>query len=146
MQSGASSAYKLFYGDIQKTYEHIQSRGKVLRGERVASHNKELRQEAIRAENVQKFYNICLQPDGTIKLPLTETASEAEKTRAAWFEGLPGYYQEGLLLEDVEKINKFLSSLSVEDSEREARLATEAGFIQFEEAGDEETEEVESAI
>lgn len=45
---------------------------------------------------------------------------------------------EGLLLEDVEKINAYLGSLPPEEASYQANLAAKSGFIQFEEDEEEE--------
>lgn len=89
-------------------------------------------------ERLKKLYNSFLQSDGSFKMPLSDTPSEQELKTAEWFNGLPQSYQEGLLTEDVDKINAFLSSLAPEESEREAKRAVEAGFIQMEEIEEDE--------
>jgi hypothetical protein len=44
---------------------------------------------------------------------------------------------EGLLLEDVEKINNYLGSLDPQEAQYQADLACKAGFIQFQEDDEE---------
>lgn len=44
---------------------------------------------------------------------------------------------EGLLTEDIEKINQYLSSLEPEEAEYQANLAVKAGFISFQEEPEE---------
>jgi cell division cycle protein 37 len=105
------------------------------------NHHKNLQDAKEHQERMQAIYDSFLQPDGTLTHPVTESDSEALKARAEWFNALPESYKQGLLLEDVDKINEYLSSLSPEDGEREAKLAIDAGFIQFESA--EEDEEAE---
>jgi hypothetical protein len=46
---------------------------------------------------------------------------------------------DGLLLEDVDKINNYLTTLPPEEADYQAQMAVKAGFIQMEE----EIEEVE---
>jgi hypothetical protein len=44
------------------------------------------------------------------------------------------------LLEDVDSINKYLTSLPPEEADYQAQMAVKAGFIQMEEEGDEEVD------
>jgi hypothetical protein len=51
---------------------------------------------------------------------------------------------EGLLLEDVDKINAYLSSLSPEEADFQAKIAAQSGFIRFEEDEEENEESLAS--
>ncbi|KAI8922778.1 Cdc37 N terminal kinase binding-domain-containing protein [Entophlyctis helioformis] len=138
LEGGKSSAHTLFFSDVNKTYEHIQKRGIVLRGERIASRNKQNEERAAHEAKIREIYNTFLQPDGTLKFPLSDTPSEESLARAEWFNSLPQYAQEGLVLEDIDKINQFLTSIKPEEADRHAKFAIECGFIQVQ---DEEAEE-----
>ncbi|KAI8892950.1 Cdc37 N terminal kinase binding-domain-containing protein, partial [Globomyces pollinis-pini] len=131
-----SNAQKLFFEDVDKTYEHITNRGAILRKERLDKKQAQLQQEKARKELIESF----TQPDGTFKLPVGESPSEMELKQAEWFDNLPHDYKVGLLYEDVDKINAYLGSLPEEEASYQAQLAVKAGFIQFEEEDDEELE------
>lgn len=130
----------------KKTFEHIVRRGAVLRNERIVNHKKQLVAAAEYQERLESLYKTFLQADGSLKHPISDTPTEEERSRAAWFDALPKFFQriywlivEGLLTEDVDKINEYLSSLSPEESEVSAKMAIDSGFIQFEtEGGDED--------
>ena len=111
-----------------------------------------LQESAQRQAALQEYYEKCLQPDGTLALPVGENPSEQLLEKAKWFNALPHYYKgirykvsninyniiEGLLLEDVEKINQYLSALNPEEAETEAQRAIDAGFIHVSEEEGEE--------
>jgi hypothetical protein len=84
-------------------------------------------------EKRKEIYESFLQPDGSLTLPLGPEPTEMELKQAEWFDNLPEYYKQGLLTEDVDKINQYLSSLEPEEAEHQANLAVKAGFINFQE-------------
>eukprot|EP00842_Homolaphlyctis_polyrhiza_P005605 jgi/Hompol1/6045/HPOL_004823-RA len=147
LYSGGQSAHALFDADVSKTYEHIQKRGKIIRAERIADRQKAIKERQEHEAKLKAIYNTFLQEDGSLVFPLPESPSESQLERAKWFSELPRYAQEGLLLEDVEKINQFLSTLNPDEAERNARFAIECGFINVEEEdggaadGDDEADE-----
>ena len=128
-----TQAQTLFFTDLENTFNHIQKRAKVLRIEKLQiekEHQQRLKQ---RQELYQKFK----QADGTLKLPVGQEPTEMELKQKEWFDVLPEYYKEGLLLEDVEKINRYLGSLKPEEADYQSKIACKAGFISFQ---DEESE------
>ncbi|KAI8904721.1 Cdc37 N terminal kinase binding-domain-containing protein [Gorgonomyces haynaldii] len=122
LQSGSQNAQTMFFRDIESTYQHISTRGAILRAEHVEQHKK--RQEEM--QKVLENYKRFQQPDGTLKFPLGSTPSEDETKKAQWFD-------KGLLLGDVDKINQFLGTLEKDETEHHAQMAVECGFIQVEE-------------
>lgn len=143
---------------MNKTYEHIIKRGAVLRQDRVEKKIEHEKQQAKKKDIYESFK----QPDGTLKLPLGPDPTDVDLKQKEWFDNLPEDYKgiltnviylierilpihfysyfspEGLLLEDVDKINSYLGSLPPEEASFQANLAAKSGFIQFEEEEDEE--------
>jgi cell division cycle protein 37 len=130
-QGTGNPAQKLFFDDVQKTFDHMVNRGKILRKEQIAKIQKQEAEEEARLQQQREIYEKFLQPDGSLKIPLGENPSQNDIAVADWFDNLPHYYKEGLLLEDIEKINQFLTSLPPEESEKQAEMAIKAGFIQM---------------
>lgn len=130
MTGAGSSAQNLFFNDLNTTYDHISKRGGVLRQERLDKKKEQILQETKKKEIYESFK----QPDGTLMLPLGPEPSESELKQKEWFDNLPEDYKQGLLLEDVEKINNYLSSLDPEEAEHQAKIAEKSGFVQFESA------------
>ncbi|KAJ3306474.1 hsp90 co-chaperone Cdc37 [Kappamyces sp. JEL0829] len=137
LQGAGSSAQNLFFGDVNTTYEHITKRGATLRKERLEKKAAMEEQERKKKE----IYNSFLQPDGTLKLPLGPEPSEVDLKQKEWFDQLPEDYKQGLLLEDVDKINAYLSSLPPEEASFQANLAAKSGFIQFQDEDEDEAAE-----
>ncbi|KAL2913665.1 hsp90 co-chaperone Cdc37 [Polyrhizophydium stewartii] len=138
LQGGKTSAHTMFFSDVEKTYEHIQKRGKVLREERMPSFKRAAKEKAEHEAKIREIYESFLQPDGSLVFPMPENPSERFLERAKWFNELPHYAKEGLLLEDIDKINQFLGTLTPEEAERNAQFAIEAGFIQTQSEEDQE--------
>lgn len=136
LEGSSSNAQSMFFNDVEKTYGHIQKRGQVLRNERIANHRKHQEAAAEHEERLKALYELFLQEDGSLKYALRENPTEEDLKRAEWFNALDRKYQEGLLLQDVDKINEFLGSLDEGEADRQAKMAIEAGFIQVEEEED----------
>ncbi|KAK5666697.1 hypothetical protein BDV3_006023 [Batrachochytrium dendrobatidis] len=132
LEAGKSSAHNLFFSDVSKTYEHIQRRGKILRAEKIESYKAAIKEKAEHEANIKKIYETFLQADGSLVFPLPETPTERQVEISQWFNNLPHATKEGLLLEDVEKINQFLTTLGPDEAEKNAQFAIEAGFIHVE--------------
>ncbi|KAH6565988.1 hypothetical protein BASA50_005293 [Batrachochytrium salamandrivorans] len=143
LESGKSSAHALFFSDVTKTYEHIQRRGKILRMERIEAHKRASVGKAEHDAKIKDVYQTFLQPDGSLIFPLPDSPSERVLQISDWFNALPVYAKEGLLLEDVDKINDYLKTLDPKNAELSAQLAIEAGFIHVEDEEDEEDEKDE---
>jgi hypothetical protein len=131
----------MFFGDVEKTFGHIVKRAAVLRNDRIVTHEKDQQAALLHANKLSAIYKSFEQPDGSLIHPLPETPSEIDIERADWFNKLPFSFQQGLLLEDVDKINEHLSSLSPEEGNSTAEMAIKSGFIQFEEVEDEDEKE-----
>ena len=134
-----TSAQNLFFSDLENTYNHIKSRGKVLRAEKLLLE----KEHRARAEERHRLYLKFKQPDGTLKLPASDPPTDMELKQKEWFDNLPEYYKEGLLLEDVDKINEYLSSLSPEEADYQSKIACKAGFISLQDPDEEEEEEAQ---
>ncbi|KAJ3323932.1 hsp90 co-chaperone Cdc37 [Boothiomyces sp. JEL0866] len=134
-----TSAQNLFFSDLDKTYQHITARGAVLRKEKLELQKKLEEQQETRKKLIESF----TQPDGSLKIPLGENPTEMEKKQAEWFDNLPHDYKVGLLNEDVDKINAYLSSLPPEEADLQAKLAAKAGFIQLQEDDDEKADDLD---
>jgi hypothetical protein len=130
----------MFFGDVEKTFGHIVKRAAVLRNDRIVNHEKDKEAAILHGNKLTAIYNTFLQPDGSLLHPLPETPSEFDIERAEWFNKLPFSFQQGLLLEDVDKINEHLGSLSSETGNMTAEMAIKCGFIQFEKADDDADE------
>lgn len=89
LQGSSSSAQNLFFNDLAATYDHITKRGAVLRQERLDKKEQINRQEAQKKE----IYASFLQPDGTLMLPVSETATETDLKQKEWFDNLPEDYK-----------------------------------------------------
>lgn len=66
-------------------------------------------------------------------LPLTRSSKQSGSKHSRDPSKVHQAHLDGLLLEDIDKINGYLSSLSPQESEACAKMAIESGFIQFEE-------------
>jgi hypothetical protein len=74
---------------LETTYNHIKTRGKVLRAEKIEMDQKLKAQ----AQHKKSIYNKFKQPDGTLKLPLSDPPTEMELKQAEWFNNLPEDYK-----------------------------------------------------
>lgn len=97
MQGTGTGAQNLFYGDLQKTYDHVITRGGVLRQDRVAKKIELQMQE----QKKKEIYESFLQPDGTLKLPLGQDPTEVDIKQKEWFDNLPEDYKRILLLKSI---------------------------------------------
>lgn len=84
-----TSAQNLFFSDLDKTYQHITTRGAVLRKEKLELQKKLKEQEESRKKLIESF----TQPDGSLRVPLGENPTEMEKKQAEWFDNLPHDYK-----------------------------------------------------
>ena len=124
-----TAAQNLFFTDLETTYKHITTRAQVLRAEKLPLEKEHRERLAYRRALYEKFK----QPDGTLKLPTSEPPTPAELKQKEWFDCLPEYYKEGLLLEDVDKINRYLGSLDPEEADYQSKIACKAGFLSLQE-------------
>ena len=129
IQGGKESAQSLFYADVDKSFQHIQTRSKILRAQHIADHEKLLKERAEHESKLVDTYNKFKLDDGSLKFPLDDDASDRVREIAAWFDALPQFAKEGLLLEDIDKINEYLNSVDPKQAEKDAQYAIEAGFI-----------------
>jgi cell division cycle protein 37 len=122
----------MFNKDLNDTFSRIQTRVKELDAQTAAEEEKERLEGLARLE-------AATQPDGTLALPVAENGEGAR--RAEVFAEFPRSFQgmshgvkphtmiEALLLQDVDKINEYLSSLSKELAEETVKLADEVGLL-----------------
>lgn len=126
-----SSAYQGFAADAQAMYDRIMARIKVLQEK-----DRKDREEAI--QRAQARLDAAKQPDGSYRWPIPADASEEDQKKAAIFDTFHKDLQLGLLIEDVDAINKHLSTLTREDGEALLKKIAEGGFLQIIEEGEEE--------
>ncbi|KAJ3310853.1 hsp90 co-chaperone Cdc37 [Blyttiomyces sp. JEL0837] len=131
-------AAKVFYTDVDDTYNRIAKRVMEIAAEKKAKEDEEKRQGEARVA-------AALQPDGTYKLPVTEESTDEDRHRAEVFDQLPHSFQGALLKQDVDEINAFLGSVEKTEAERFLNLAASVGLITLSDEGDEE-EGVEEGV
>ncbi|KND03952.1 uncharacterized protein SPPG_01403 [Spizellomyces punctatus DAOM BR117] len=130
LSSPNHTASTMFHKDVLETYTRIQTRVQTLLAEQSAT------QAAERAALEQRLAS-CTRPDGTYFLPISEDASEEERERSRVFGELAPEFQKALLLQDVDLINGFLSSVGREEGERVVRLCSGVGLLDLEEEEEE---------
>ncbi|KAJ3181844.1 hsp90 co-chaperone Cdc37 [Gaertneriomyces sp. JEL0708] len=131
IRSGSHSAGQMFYKDVEDTYKRIHERVKVLNA-------KQQQEEEAEQATLRQRLEACTQPDGTLKLPITDESTDDEKKRAQVFETLPHNFQKALLLQDVDGINDYLSSLSREEGEAVVKECNDVGLLTLQIEDDDE--------
>ncbi|TPX65664.1 threonine---tRNA ligase [Spizellomyces sp. 'palustris'] len=131
LSSPNHTASTMFHKDVLETYTRIQMRVRTLLAEQSAT------QAAERAALEQRLAS-CTRPDGTYFLSMSVDASEAELERARVFGELAPEFQKALLLQDVDLINGFLTSVGREEGERVVRLCSGVGLLDLEEEEEED--------
>ncbi|KAI9105986.1 hypothetical protein DFS34DRAFT_40503 [Phlyctochytrium arcticum] len=125
LQSPQHNARQMFFKDIQETYTRIQVRVAEIKRKQELEEAQE--QKALRAR-----LEACRQPDGTIKLPISENPTPEETGKAQYFSTLPLKFQEALLLQDVDAINTHLQTLTPEEGEELVKQCNDAGLLNLE--------------
>ncbi|BGP48359.1 hsp90 co-chaperone Cdc37 [Rhodotorula kratochvilovae] len=146
--TGANHAVlKIFLDDVLKTSERIIDRAKVVAAERAA--------KAGDQEGVEQIQLVASSPDTTITfevpdgpppehLEITGEGSEEldpvlvrEFLQKRWdiFESFPKNLKAALAEKNLEKVNKVLGRMSVEDAEQVVEQLQEAGILSFEQPG-----------
>lgn len=130
MESSAKGAMDMFKKDCQDTFSRIQNRVKEIHAQTEEEEKREQLEALARLEAAK-------QPDGTFALPIGPDGEGKE--RAEVFAGFDRNFQgmvinslkitEALLLQDVDKINDYLATLSKDDAERIVKSADEVGLL-----------------
>ncbi|KAI9207556.1 uncharacterized protein BJ171DRAFT_493013 [Polychytrium aggregatum] len=137
LQSPSHSARQMFFQDVTRTYDRIVERVEVLRKRNLEEQEQERQAALARLAS-------ATQPDGTIKLPLSEDPDEQELRRAEVFDGLDPRFQKALLLQDVDLINEYLGTLNKEESKEILDLCQEAGLMALQMEDDPESSEAQA--
>ncbi|GAA5824939.1 hypothetical protein JCM3770_006712, partial [Rhodotorula araucariae] len=147
MTGANHAALKIFLDDVLKTSERIIDRAKVVAAERAA--------KAGNQEGVEQIQLVASSPDTTITfevpdgpppehLEITGEGSEEldpvlvrEFLQKRWdiFEAFPKNLKAALKEKNLEKVNKVLGRMTVEDAEQVVEQLQEAGILSFEQPG-----------
>jgi len=134
-------AQKVFYDDVNDTFERIKSRSKVIAQER----EKE-REEGAGVEQIQLH---AVDPGTEIKITIPEKGSEdpTEIHKRELFESFPPGLQRALESGQLDEVNKVLGKMSVEEAEEIVAQLGEGGMLSLEEQIiDATTEEGQAAL
>lgn len=132
---------EFFRRDVEKSFEKIEERVKKLKEKKERTR-----------ETVCKYVDSLRREDGSYPAPKkgdNEDEETAEK-RAKLFDTLPHDLQRTLILRDTQKLNEYLSTLSVEEGERLLKEWNSVNLITidnstFDDASDDENESSENS-
>lgn len=128
---GNKEALSVFMNDVNDTYGRLSFRVDELKKK---ERKEELEEERLNEARLQ----LATQDDGSILWPIVEgqNDNDAEFEKKKVFDSLPHDFKKALILQDVDGINKYLSSLPKDELEAKVQECTKVGIIQLEERED----------
>lgn len=146
MVSGDPRALDVFLKDVNDTYQMLCKRVEISKAEEAKQAEQGgVEQIQLVAENPDTIIsfdvpdgpppeNLILEGPGTEDLDIEEVRHSLQ---ARWeiFEGFDDKFKKALQSNDLEKVNKVLGKMSVEEAERLVELLQIGGILQFAEGG-----------
>ncbi|TDL17727.1 hypothetical protein BD410DRAFT_794026 [Rickenella mellea] len=142
MMSEDPRAEAVFLKDVEDTYAHLLARSKIAAEEAAAAGGEQIQLVPEHAGQQISFTipdgpppeHLRLEGPGTENLDVEEVR-KALQMRWDVFQGFSKEFREALAAQSLEKVNKVLGAMSVEEAERTVGLLDNAGILNFAEGG-----------
>lgn len=123
MEGPNPAAKEMFNKDVHDTFSRIAHRVQEIQANEAAQAEQE------REEGLARL-RAATQEDGSLALPIGPDGEGSE--RAEVFASFPKSFQEAILLQDVDKINEYLMTLSKDEAEIVVKKADAVGLLTLE--------------